>query len=205
MTLPPVIGLTGYARSGKDAVAAILHDLAGYQRFALADPVREMALAIDPYVPVISEDHYHLFRLSELVDKHGWTEAKNIGEVRRLLQHIGTEGVRDIIGQETWIELWRRRASHVVLGPEGTGRIVCTDVRFPNEADVVRELGGEVWRIERPGVQAVNGHVSDAGVNAIRADVVVKNVGTLHDLRTGVEALLGRARAGQPRNEERLL
>src|SRR5690606_2560032 len=46
----PHIGLMGYARSGKDTAGAMLHADLGYRRVSFADPVREMALALDPII-----------------------------------------------------------------------------------------------------------------------------------------------------------
>lgn len=184
MSLPAVIGLTGFARSGKDSAAAILRDVAGYQRVALADPLRQIALAIDPWVHI---DRGYPVTLSELVARKGWDGAKALPRVRELLQRLGTEGGRQVLGEDVWVRAWARRAREVL---DNGGRVACTDVRFPNEAAAVRQAHGEIWRIERPGVQAVNAHVSDTGTAAIHADVVVKNVGTLDDLRAGVAALL---------------
>jgi hypothetical protein len=44
VTHQPLVGLVGYARSGKDTFAAAL----GYRRLAFADPLKELALAVNP-------------------------------------------------------------------------------------------------------------------------------------------------------------
>jgi hypothetical protein len=61
--------------------------------------------------------------------------------------------------------------------------VVVTDVRFTNEAQRVRDVGGHVWRIERPGAGlagAAGAHPSEA---MLLADRVVINDGTLDQLR----------------------
>jgi hypothetical protein len=39
--------------------------------------------------------------------------------------------------------------------------VVVDDVRFPNEAAIVRRLGGELWRVERPGTERGTSHASE--------------------------------------------
>ena len=45
-----IIGLTGYARSGKDTVAQILVDKFGFTRVAFADPIRDFCYQVNPIV-----------------------------------------------------------------------------------------------------------------------------------------------------------
>lgn len=179
ISLPPLIGLTGKARAGKDSVAFALSAVAGYKRVALADPLKEMALAIDPLVG----RRYHL---TDVVEVEGWEGAKEVPEVRRFLQRLGTEGVRGTFGAGAWIALLAARI-------EGTDNpVVVTDVRFPNEAKWVRDAGGVVWRIERPtsGAGGNADHASER-VDGIEVDVVIRNDGTLADLADAVHAALG--------------
>jgi hypothetical protein len=182
-----LIGLSGYARAGKDSVAAILHDLDGFERVAFADPVRELALAIDPFVFLDGPQRMKHQRLSEVVARLGWEQAKRHTDIRRLLQRIGTEGVRDILGENVWLDHWHDRVEDALLAG---ANIVATDVRFRNEADLIKSLGGQVWRIGRPGFEPINTHVSDTGVGALPVDRVIENAGTLEDLRATVATAL---------------
>lgn len=66
---------------------------------------------------------------------------------------------------------------------------VITDVRFPNEAAMVRQLGGQLWQIRRPGYQAGGtGHASDTDGSEFGPDRVLVNGGNLEDLRADVLA-----------------
>jgi hypothetical protein len=133
-----VIGLTGYAQAGKDTAGAVLVAEYGFTRVSFADGVRSMALTIDPWVSAGA------VRLSGLVRAIGWERAKNeVAEVRRLLQKIGTEGVRDHIGPESWVNAAKLKVDAV------DGPVVITDVRFPNEARAIREWDGYMLRIVR--------------------------------------------------------
>lgn len=65
--------------------------------------------------------------------------------------------------------------------------VVITDVRFPNEAAMVRQLGGQLWQIRRPGYEAGGtGHASDTDGSEFRPEVVLENFGSLDDLRRTV-------------------
>jgi hypothetical protein len=65
---------------------------------------------------------------------------------------------------------------------------VVTDVRFPNEADRIHELGGEVWLVdasERVGTNS-DKHVSELGLPRKMVDRVIDNNGDLSMLETRV-------------------
>jgi dephospho-CoA kinase len=79
-----IIGLSGYARSGKDTVAELLVLNYGFKRMAFADGIREALSALNPIL-------HDGMRLNEVVKEYGWELAKSKDEVRRLLQVLGTE------------------------------------------------------------------------------------------------------------------
>jgi hypothetical protein len=184
MKKPVVIGLCGYMRAGKDTVGQVLVEN-GYKRLGLADAVKEMALAINPY---IAPDPQKPNRLAQYVAEVGWELAKENAEVRRLLQAIGTEGVRNVIGDDAWLKVAERKILQGYSYP--VGHWVITDVRFPNEATWVREkLGGQVWKIVRPGTGG-NGHPSETGVDGIDPDITIHNNGSLDELGLNTERAL---------------
>jgi hypothetical protein len=164
-----IIGLSGYARTGKDTVAAILAEM-GWQRRAFADNLRKLVYALDPVVTGTT-------RIADLVDAVGWEDAKVCyPEVRRLLQRMGTEAGRQVLGEDVWVK--------ATLSNLGVGNYVITDCRFPNEADAIRAAGGQVWRVRRPGFAAVNGHASESSMDNYFFDFYLDNEGTVEDLRT---------------------
>lgn len=171
-----LIGFLGGAGSGKDTAAEALV-AAGWRRVAFADPVRQMALAIDPYVLADGEP----VLLGDLVASVGWDEAKRHPDVRRILQRVGTEAGRGVIGDNVWTML----ASRAIAAAKGEGqdRIVITDVRFPNEADFIRNKGGLLIKIERPDLAPLNGHASEIGQYVIKPDAIIVNDSTIDDLR----------------------
>lgn len=169
-----VVGLAGYARAGKDTAGAYLVEHYGFQRVSFADPLRAVLLATDPLVPVRGPGPHarcagptKTVRLSKLVAEKGWEGAKtewpeHPASVRQLLQRLGTEGGRNVIDQDVWVNAALRK-----LKPAGA--YVFTDVRFPNEADAIARLGKTV-RVLRPGTGPVNDHPSERALDGFPFD-----------------------------------
>lgn len=175
-----ILGMAGLARSGKDTAAAHLIAAHGYERRAFADPIRSALYALDPNVHV----HGRTMRLAAFVDVVGWDRAKQAPDVRRLLQRLGTEVAREQWGERFWVQ----RATHDLTPGD---RVVFTDVRFPNEADAIRALGGLVIKITRPGAgldASTATHPSEA--LDFPVDVHIANDGTLEDLHQAVDRLV---------------
>jgi hypothetical protein len=52
--------------------------------------------------------------------------------------------------------------------------VIIDDLRFENEAKMVREMGGEVWEIDRKDFTPENdGHISEMGVKAVDKKVLI--------------------------------
>lgn len=177
-----IIGLSGYAGSGKDEVAKILVSDYGYRRVAFADKVRAVLYDLDPIVMI---DAYNRpITVQDLVNDEGWDDAKKNKEVRALLQKVGLS-IRNHIGENTWVQ----QAMKTMLDdPKLNLKYVITDVRFLNEADMIRANGGQIWRIKRPNVQAVNNHISETELDGYKVDQIFSNNGSLDDLKALVNA-----------------
>lgn len=171
-----VIGLTGYAQSGKDTAAAFLVER-GFTRVSFADILRDSLYKLNPVVSVARETVRHGWgRVRSIVDDMGWDVAKvQYPEIRELLQRFGTEVGRELYGENFWVQM---AMAKLVDGQD----YVIPDVRFPNEAHAVHELGGIVLRVVRPGTGAVNSHVSDTGIDALPTDGEIWNGGDFDDL-----------------------
>ena len=164
-----VIGLTGYAQSGKDTLASILVEKYGYSRVAFADKIRDFLYGINPLV-ACSPTGY----LRDLVNLVGWDKAKQEPQVRRLLQDLGISA-RELIDENIWVTTALRH-----VGKDE--RVVVTDVRFENEAMMIKLMGGQLWRVRRPGVEAVNSHVSETQLDGYKVDQIFVNSGSIQDL-----------------------
>jgi dephospho-CoA kinase len=169
-----IIGLSGYARAGKDTVAKILVEEYGYSRIAFGDIIRSAIYSLNPIVT------YDGMRLQHLVDLEGWEIAKSVPEVRRLMQTMGTEVGREIIDPQIWVEL-------TLSTTKPNDKIVIPDVRFRNEAEEIKYRGGQIWRISRIDKDApINSHRSESEMDDWTFDQYVANNGTIGDLQEEV-------------------
>lgn len=183
----PLVGLCGFAQSGKDTTAEHLVTR-GWTRVAFADTLREVLYALNPII----EGHYYpegdgvlLERVVEIVDRKGWDVAKvEHPEIRALLQRLGTEAGREIIDQQMWVRKGEEKIERA------GGPVVITDCRFPNEVNMVRRRKGTLVWIERPGNQAANAHASEHSITQADCDFTIVNSGTIEELENYVDSAL---------------
>lgn len=163
-----LIGLAGKARSGKDTLANRLQ-LYGWRRLAFADRLKLVTatLAGEP------QNLYH-----DDLTKEQFSQA--LGTTRRAaLQGLG-KAVRDVLDPGIWVRT-------VLAAWESGGRAptVISDVRYDNEAQVIRSVGGIVVEVVRPGAGlagAAAQHESERGVSEGLVDIEILNDGTLGEL-----------------------
>jgi len=175
-----IIGLSGYAQSGKDTVANILVENYGYKRIAFADPIRDLIYEMDPLIPKGYGNNIINYRLQDMVDTYGWDRLKvEFPEVRRLLQDTGV-GARKVFGDKFWIY---QALSDVA--PQD--KVVVSDVRFENEAKWIQEFNGQIWRIKRLGTDATNDHVSESEMDGYPVNQIFVNNGSIDDLKVLIQ------------------
>ena len=190
-----VIGLTGKAGSGKDTVADRLVARHGFEKLSFARPLKDMLLKVDPIIgmdPMFPATPIHL---STALEKCGGEAGvkKLFPLYRTYLQKLGTEGVRSIDP-----EFWIKAALKEIDKRDRGARLVFTDCRFPNEADMIhyklgRDIVHEVWQVNRRNrdVGEVAPHSSEQYVGQLNEDIVVDNNATLDDLDWIVDELAG--------------
>jgi hypothetical protein len=109
---------------------------------------------------------------------------------REILQRYGTEAHRDIFGQDFWLE------QALPSDEDYSGKLVIVDdLRFINELDHIKKLGGKVWFIDRPhsaGNTEFGKHPSESHLIELhnQADVVILNTKRIVDLEEEVKKLL---------------
>jgi len=152
-----IVGLTGAAGSGKSTAAAYLEREHGYKRMRFAAPLKDALRRI--LRGALLDDHT-IERMIE-GDLKEVPQAVLLGKTpRHAMQTLGTEWGRNCIGGLFWVNLMRHAIGAL---PAGT-RVVVEDVRFENEAAMIRSLGGKVIRMEGRGGIA-GSHQSEAGVD----------------------------------------
>ena len=173
---PKLIGVTGRAGSGKSLVAGMV---GGGIVIQLADPLYA-ALSMMLGLPEV------LLRDRRFKEK----PIEWIGQSpRQMLQTLGTEWGRESIREDIWLELCKRRIA--LLQENGAEVVVVADVRFENEAAMIRAAGGQVWHVRRPlADEADVEHKSEAGIRAADGDRIVLNDGTIEQLRHKVFAAM---------------
>jgi len=179
-----IIGLSGYARSGKTTIAQLMVKNHGFECIAFADAMRNMLYATNPIIVLFYEEKFReVTRLQQLVDTLGWDQAKvEYAEIRELLQRFGTEGGRKFLGEEIWVETLFKNAK--------TDRIVIPDVRFPNEAKAIRDRSGSIIQVARTGLGPVNGHQSETLLEN-DWDYSITNDGTPEDALRTIGEIIG--------------
>lgn len=167
-----IIGFAGRAGSGKNTAAAFVP---GGWAMGFADPLYEMVAVLTRMTPT---------QLRNRDTKEEPIDGLGVSP-RFLLQTLGTEWGRNTVHPDVWVRITARRLDALVS--RGIETVVLTDVRFPNEATLIRDRGGEVWRIDRPGTERMSGgHCSENGLPVSVIDRVIVNDGTRDDLRAAV-------------------
>lgn len=177
-----IIGISGYAQTGKDTVADYLIEKYGFVKVSFADPIREALYRLDPSINI---GEFSSASLASAVDHMGWEEVKRLStEARTLLQRFGTEVGREMFGKDFWV-------NQALLRAKEHDHVVIPDVRFGNERDAIYRNGGFVWRVVRNGVGPVNSHISDNALSNDDFDFKLYNNGSMEDLFKTVDNRIG--------------
>lgn len=190
-----IIGFRGKRGAGKDTAASFCDQLV---KVAFADKLRSAVHSVFG----LSYDQMLDRNLKDaVVDSWGLTP-------RFILQRFGTEVARSI-HSETWIRALKREIDadsdqglwppvEVSENGQPGGRRVwqveipafaITDVRFINEANAIKEWGGYVVEITRPGCDGDN-HASETELDGYPFDYTLANDSTLEEFKKRVEDLL---------------
>lgn len=192
-----VIGIGGRLTAGKDAFADHLVKEHGFVKLGMSDTLAEALYRLNPLI--MSEalvatgpnscEVADEVRYQQLVNEIGYVEAKKNPEVRRLLQVLGTEVGRQLLGENIWVEAAKNKI--LEAGP----RVAITGIRYANELRMIEALnqrddyaGTTVW-IDRPGIEA-GGHSSEGSLSSQDFEYILDNTGTLEELHVKASHLL---------------
>jgi len=162
-----LIALCGLKGSGKSTAAQTLAGSLPAARIRFAGPLKDMLRTFGLDDQEIEGD------LKEV------PSPKLCGKTpRHAMVTLGTEWGRDLIGESIWVDAWRRAVEPRLARNID---ILTEDLRFPNEYEAVRALGGIVVRVTRPGL-VPGEHESERHALKFAADVEIYNDGDLEDL-----------------------
>lgn len=152
-----IIGITGKKQHGKDTIGKVLEEM-GYTHVSFADPLRECVRVV---FGVSYEEMLTTGVKETPLDRYPYESP------RRILQRVGTDLFRNAY-PDVWIEAFKRTCSG--------GNVYVTDVRFLNEAKIIKEMGGLVIRIVRPAKEDDGDlHPSEMEMEKIEADYTLVN------------------------------
>jgi hypothetical protein len=178
-----IIGISGRARSGKDTLAGIFKFLdKNAVQLSFASPIREfIAGLIGMSVDEITNSDAKELPLP-------WLNGKS---PRHLMQTLGTEWGRDQIDPNLWIKVAAKKIETLRAQANPPSLVVFSDVRFDNEAEMIRSLGGWIIHLSRGEATEVAAHVSEKGVTPNPSeDMCIYNDGSLGDLEEQAELAL---------------
>jgi hypothetical protein len=147
-----VLGICGHAGAGKDMVADYLVKMLDFRRLAFALPIKKIA------------HEYFLVNWNDL------ERSDKPEKVRKLLQMLGTE-VGRAFDPDIWVDHMR---DNILEAPYKS--IVITDVRFPNEAQMlVDDFNADLILVRRPNNPNIGKkmmeHASETSIGEIPFDL----------------------------------
>ena len=159
-----LIGFVGKARSGKDTAGEHLVKNFGYTRISFADELKRVAIKY--------------FALS-----HDECYGTKTQVSRRILQGLGV-CMREEIDTNYWVNYALKNI------PEN---VAITDVRFLNEAEIIKKSGGILIKIERddsPDIEYGVDHQSEVELEQIKCDAIILNISTLESFYDAIESTI---------------
>ena len=185
-----IIGLCGNKRAGKDSFAD--HLISKYktiQKYSFAGPLKKACQIMF----CLSSEQID-GTLKETVDKR-WGLSP-----RQIFQTFGTDLVRneypklvpgtqvEKIGSSFWVyrfQIWYE--NWIKENPKKV--LIITDIRFPDEFDVLKKMGATIIKITRPSYSINDNHISEKNISKIDGDYHIINEGTLNEYQNKIEQL----------------
>lgn len=176
MHMPLLIGVAGFARAGKSSIAKVLESECGFIEHSFASAIRRFTTQL---VTEINPE----FDLER--DKTTPQPALAGKTPRTFMQLLGTEFGRNMVRPDFWVN---HTMMKVQRARDAGFPVVISDVRFESEARAIRDSGGVVLWVHRPGIEAGD-HASEQGIPAHLVDMTVHNDSTLSQLRKAAKAV----------------
>jgi len=190
-----IIGICGLIGSGKDTVAQHLINNHNFVKISFADKLKDAVSVMFSWDRELLDGKTDESREWREQEDPFWTAETGRSITPRLvLQEFGTECMREGFYDGIWVSLTKQ---HILNNPDTN--FVIPDVRFPNEAKMLYEIEGEVWRVKRGqdpmwfriyqdvGVEPKDVHPSEWAWAHTKFTQTIENNGTLEQLRSQVQ------------------
>jgi len=190
-----IIGICGLIGSGKGTAADILVEQHDFKKLSFADKLKDSVSTMFSWPRHMLEGDTDKSREWREQKDDFWSKETGRRITPRLvLQEFGTDCMRNGFYDGIWVSLVKQE---ILRNPKQ--KYVIPDVRFPNEAKVINELNGKVWRVMRGpdpvwfrmyqdiGVEPKEVHASEWAWANVNFDNEVDNNGTLDNLKDQVQ------------------
>lgn len=138
-----IIGICGFASSGKGTVADILVEKFGFSKLSFADSLKDAVAAIFSWPRELLEGDTDESRVFRETKDEWWSEKLGYDVTpRKILQLMGTEAGRNVFGSDVWLYALSRKI-------DPAKNYVIPDTRFPNEIAFIQSLNGFTIQISR--------------------------------------------------------
>lgn len=140
-----LVGIVGFAGSGKDTVADMLIER-GFVKDSFAKTLKDAASVLFGWDRSLLDGTTIESRNWREIPDTYWAKETNNKEFtpRLALQLLGTEAIRETFAQNFWVSTVIKR--YIENGFKNT---VITDCRFPNEINAIRDNGGKIIHVSR--------------------------------------------------------
>jgi hypothetical protein len=175
-----IIGLHGNKRAGKDtAYEFIKSAYPDAVRLAFADKIKESLAALFGVsireINTLKEEK-GVFKIQSESFQHSYTW-------RSFAQRYGTEAHRDIFGENFWVDMILPKESDSIPDDE---LLIVTDVRFKNEAERIKHLGGYIIYINRLNLLNNDSHISEERLSDEYFSYIINNNASLDQFKERV-------------------
>lgn len=138
-----LIGVVGFIGSGKGTVGDILASEYGYEKLSFAGKLKDAVSVMFNWDRAMLEGDTSKSRNDREVMDEFWSKKFNKTITPRyILQFMGTEVIRNNLHENFWIDALENSL-------QKNKKYVITDVRFPNEMEMVKQNGGKLVWVKR--------------------------------------------------------
>ena len=175
-TNPTVIGIHGLAGSGKSLVSNYLSQKYGYEQTKFAAPLKNMLAVFLCSAGIANEENFLDYLEGDLKEEP--IELLGGATPRKLMQTLGGEWGRDCIHEDLWVRTWFGGVNGM-----GDARVCVDDLRYENEAQTIRAMGGRIIHLYRTDLARDAGtHPSESGITVLPTDFTIFNNGTVEEM-----------------------
>lgn len=173
-----IIGITGKAGSGKDTLSDYLVNQ-GFIKLSFGSAVKDIVSIVTGWSRDFVEGTNEERHLRETLKHPDYNKT-----CRELMQFIGTDLFRKQLSDNIWVNIIKNK----IESDKINNKFVITDVRFDNEAQMIKSIGGYIIQINRQNIHKLN-HISENGITC-DVDYIIENDGSKNELHDKINKFI---------------